>query len=322
MAEQSHSVSLKLTHVIGRYWEEIGRHHAGHKNTWRDLCRLIDYFGPDRLLSEIGDDQVARLISWRRGHRIVRSKGAKVESCPFVSPATVNRSTLEPLKKLFTRAKTAWGVKFEREPHWRTHVLPEPQERVRELVGDEGERLEAATRDDYLPFFAFADATGFQFKECFLRWSEVNWEAGRVQKLGKGGKLVTTPITTSVRAILRGQEGNHPVFVFTYIAQRTRGGKIRGQRYPVTPSGAKIMWRRLRKKAGVINFKFHDKRHDLATKMLRQEGNLKLVQRLLNHSDVKTTLRYAHVLDSDIAAAQERLAQSRNLSRSTTKKVS
>ena len=46
--------------------------------------------------------------------------------------------------------------------------------------------------------------------------------------------------------------------------------------------------------------------------MLRETGNLKLVQKALNHRDIKSTLRYAHVLDSDVAEAVEALAKSRN----------
>ena len=72
---------------------------------------------------------------------------------------------------------------------------------------------------------------------------------------------------------------------------------IRGERYPITVSGVKTSWRRLRKAAGVSDFRFHDFRHDFATKLLRKTGNLKLVQRALNHADLKTTARYAHVLD-------------------------
>ena len=39
--------------------------------------------------------------------------------------------------------------------------------------------------------------------------------------------------------------------------------------------------------------------------MLRKTGNLKLVQRALNHADIKTTTRYAHVLDDEVADALE-----------------
>ena len=68
---------------------------------------------------------------------------------PMISNATVNRSTTLVLKKLFTRAKTAWNIKFDRMINRRQHFLPEPDERVRELVGDEGQRIEEATRADY-----------------------------------------------------------------------------------------------------------------------------------------------------------------------------
>jgi site-specific recombinase XerD len=34
-------------------------------------------------------------------------------------------------------------------------------------------------------------------------------------------------------------------------------------------------------------------------------GNLKLVQKALNHANIKTTTRYAHVLDDEVAAALE-----------------
>jgi len=53
-----------------------------------------------------------------------------------------------------------------------------------------------------------------------------------------------------------------------------------------------------------------------------ETGNLKLVQKALNHADLKTTLRYAHVLDSEIADAMERVTESRRNSRATTRNAS
>ena len=78
----------------------------------------------------------------------------------------------------------------------------------------------------------------------------------------------------------------------------------------------------MRAKAGIKDFRFHDFRHDFASKLLRETGNLKLVQRALNHADIKSTLRYAHVLDEDIAAAVERVAKSRKKSRTLLREVS
>jgi integrase len=159
-------------------------------------------------------------------------------------------------------------------------------------------------------------ATGLRQRECVtLRWSEVNWDTRQIIKIGKGGKHVVIPITSAVREIVWPLRGNHPEFVFTYVAERTRGGRIKGERYPLTLSGTKTRWRRLRKAAGVTGFRFHDFRHDFASKLLRETGNLKLVQRALNHADLKTTARYAHVLDTEVAEALERHQKSRTKSR-------
>lgn len=89
---------------------------------------------------------------------------------------------------------------------------------------------------------------------------------------------------------------------------------LKGERLPLTYAGAKSEWQALRKRAGVKSFRFHDVRHDFATKLLRKTGNLKLVSRALNHSDVKTTMRYAHVTDGEVADALQDLSSSRQKS--------
>jgi integrase len=149
-----------------------------------------------------------------------------------------------------------------------------------------------------------------------LRWSEIDWGAREISKPGKGGRRVKVKITPTIRDILWPLHGHHAEHVFTYKAQRARDGRVKGKRYPLTYSGVKIAWRRLRSRAGVTGFRFHDYRHDLATKLLRETGNLKLVQRALNHADLKTTTRYAHVMDDEVAEAMERVAESRKKSRS------
>jgi len=332
LAAQAHAAATVLTldAAAGRYWTEVGQHHAGSDTTWRDLERLVSYFGPTKMLADIADDDISKLIAWRRGHRVVRHR-KHVRTDPasdkLISNATVNRSTLEPLKKVFGRAKRNWGATFQREPNWKAHRLPEPQERVRELHADERERLEDVEREDYAPFFLFARASGFRLRECLLRWSEVDWNARQIRKRGKGGKIITCPITPSIREILWPLRGHNREHVFTYVARRTRGAsvkggnKVRGARYQITYAGAKSQWKRHRKWAALANFRFHDFRHDVGTKLLRKTGNLKLVQRALNHSKIETTIRYAHVLDDEVAAGLESIAKSRKNSRKTTRKA-
>jgi site-specific recombinase XerD len=108
--------------------------------------------------------------------------------------------------------------------------------------------------------------------------------------------------------------------VFTYVAARTRNGRVRGQRYPITRSGLKTQWKRIRAKAEVEDFRFNDFRHDFASKLLRKTGNLKLVKKALNHADIKTTVRYAHVLDDKLRAALE-VVQGDQRSRSKSRKA-
>jgi integrase len=153
----------------------------------------------------------------------------------------------------------------------------------------------------------------------------VKWDAGVIERLGKGGKMVRVPITATIREILWPLRGEHPRFVFTFVAERTvykviRGKPykfVKGKRYPMTKDGIRRVWNDVRERAGLAGyarFRFHDLRHDLATKVLRESGNLKLTAELLDHANVATVSKtYAHVTQSDKVEALERLAQSRNL---------
>jgi integrase len=292
---------------------------VGADTTWRDIERVVNFFGPTMMMTEIFDVDVARLVAWRRGHRVTRhGRGLKnAATAPFVAPATVNRSTTEVLKKLFTFAKRTLHIRFEKEPDWKIHWLKEPEERVRELHVEEADRLDDATRDDYKPIMEFAAASGLRRKGCELKWSEVNWDTKQIVKPGKGGRIETVSITDTIREILWPLQGHHDTMVFTYVAARTRKtqGLIKGQRYPITYSGLKSAWKRLRAKAKVTSFRFHDFRHDIGTKVLRATGNLKIAQKVLNHRNIKTTMKYAHVLDEEVAAAVDAVQKSRRKSR-------
>jgi integrase len=307
--------SLRLDDVAGRYWSEHAQHLAGAPNTWTLLGIVLEFFGKDKLVTEITDDDVARLVAWRRG---LRKSGPRATQ---ISPHTVNH-TVTTLRRLFTRCKL-WGVRFAHEPKWTKHLLKVPVERARELSEQEADSFAAVVRADYAPFFAFARASGLRLTECLrLRWSEVEGldqtynvnlkSRGRIVKLGKGGKRVTVPITSEIRDILLPLRGHDPEFVFTYVCEHPDArGRVKGQRYPLTRGGLQSYWQQLRKQWGIGNFRIHDFRHDFATKLLRHTGNLRLVQRALNHASIKTTTRYAHVLDTEVAEAMEATAELR-----------
>ena len=170
---QAARTSLRLDDVAGRYWIEHAQHLAAARHTSNLLGVLIEFFGKDKLITEITDDDVTKLVAWRRGQRT------------NISPFTVNATT-KALRKLFTRAEL-WGVRFMHSPRWRDHFLTEPEERVRELAEHEAAQIEAVTRDDLAPFFAFVRASGLRLRECLLlQWSEVDWSAARITASGAG----------------------------------------------------------------------------------------------------------------------------------------
>jgi integrase len=319
--------SLLIDDVADRLWNDSAQHDSAPDATATNLARLIEYFGKTKPLTDIDHNEAKKLVAWRRGHRVSRrGKRTKEErdALPLISNATVNRSATKVLQRLFTFAKGE-GATFENEPKWKELLLSEPVERVRELQDDESTAFDEAMRADYEPFFAFVRASGLRQKECVtLRWSEVNFSTRQIVRIGKGGRRVTFPITDTIREILFPLQGQHPEYVFTYVAVygNKRLGRVRGQRCRLTINGAKSAWQRMRAKSGVKDFRFHDYRHDFGTKLLRDSGNLKLVQKAMNHRDIKSTLRYAHVLDEDVAAAVERVAKSRGKSRGPARKVS
>ncbi|WP_159012443.1 site-specific integrase [Bradyrhizobium sp. S69] len=319
--------SLAIDDVAGRLWNDSAQYDAEPKATETNLARLIGYFGQSKQLTDIDHKAAKDMVAWRRGQRVSR-RGKRTkeqeEALPLVSNATVNRSATKVLQRLFAFAKAERAM-FENEPDWEALLLPEPLERVRELQDSEAAALDEAMRDDYEAFFALVGASGMRLKECVtLRWTEVNFGTRQIVRTGKGGRRVVFPITPAVHEILFPLQGQHPEFCFTYVAVygNKRLGRVRGQRYPLTYTGAKTAWQRIRANSGVADFRFHDFRHDFGTKLLRDSGNLKLVQKALNHRDIKSTLRYAHVLDEDVAVAVERLAKSRKKSRSKIRDAS
>lgn len=321
---------LTIETASGRYWEEVGQHHANADTTLKDLLRLQDYFDRTKRLDEIGDSDVAHLVAWRRaqtvkGRRTIKDPAhkGKTRPAPLVSPATVNRSTIEPLQKIFNRAKIVWRIALPNEPIWKNHFLAEAGERVREVRAGEEATIDEAIRADYLPLVDFARAAGLRLANCLLRKDEVDLAGGRIRTIGKGKKAIVKPITSEMRAILMAEMANPTKFVFTYAAVRAKPGKnghAKGARLPITVSGLKTVWRRARhKKKGAVlpaDLRFHDLRHDFATKLLRETKNLKLVQKALDHSKIETTTRYAHVLDEEVAAGMEAASKSRRKSRS------
>lgn len=294
---------MTMGEAVGRYWTEIGQHHKNHDTTLVTFAWLEREIGKSKILSAISNDDMTKLVAKRRAQG--------------VSPATVNRSVTQPMRALLTRAEKKWGQRVQ-QIDWTDHMLKEPEERVRELLPAEETKLFVALRPDYHAIVRFALMSGCRMQECLdLTWRRIDWHNREIRVTGKGDKTRTIPITRALYALLRsvqkecGEVPSADDAVFTYLVKRADHAP-RGTRLPIEREGLKITFRRAVDKAEIADFSFHDLRHTCATRLLRKNGNLRLVRELLGHSDINTTLKYAHVTKADLLAAMEEDEQPEN----------
>lgn len=293
--------------AASRWWLEVGQHQKSTDTILRNLDWLKKWIGAETPLETITDSVIAHLVARRRGERVpIRMKNGKIKPGKLVSPATVNRTCTQPLREILLRAKTVWKVKVA-DVDFGRHLLKEPQERVREASRGEEEAILSQLARGYDDAVRFAFLTGCRRMEILgLEWPQVDFFSRRFTVTGKGGKSRTIPMSDAIFDLLWQQKDHHATKVFTYEAARTRKpeGITRGRRYPLTEAGLKTAMRRAVPAAGVANFRFHDTRHTAATRILRA-SNLRVAQRLLGHSDITTTTKYAHAMDDDLRQALE-----------------
>lgn len=64
-----------------------------------------------------------------------------------------------------------------------------------------------------------------------------------------------------------------------------------------------MAFRRATRRAGIADFRFHDLRHDFASQLVMKGANLRTVQMLLGHKDLRMTTRYAHLSQEHLQEA-------------------
>ena len=129
-----------------------------------------------------------------------------------------------------------------------------------------------------------------------LRWSEVHDSMLALGDSKTGPR--TVPLGSGARAILDRQPRGGSPFVFPSTLD------------PARPRGPHLpFWYRVRREAGIEDVRLHDLRHTMASHAVMNGVPVPVVSRLLGHSDVRMTLRYAHLADRDIQAAAERVGE-------------
>ena len=69
-------------------------------------------------------------------------------------------------------------------------------------------------------------------------------------------------------------------------------------------------WRAVREAAKLEDVRIHDLRHSFASRALALGETLPVIGKLLGHSDIETTARYAHLAQHSIHETAERVAKS------------
>ena len=129
-----------------------------------------------------------------------------------------------------------------------------------------------------------------------LRWSELRDDTLMLEESKTGPRSV--PLNSQARRILDRQPRNGSPFVFPAPHDPSR---------PRSPNLG--LWYRVRKEAGIEDVRLHDLRHTHASHAVMNGVPVPVVSRLLGHSNVRMTLRYAHLGDREIERAAERVGK-------------
>lgn len=159
--------------------------------------------------------------------------------------------------------------------------------------------LMANKNDQLLPFYFVAIHSGLRLAEmCGLKWDRIDFINNQIsitRTRDKYGLKETTktkikrfvPMTLEVRSLLLALHKKNQGCPFVFL--EADGSEVKYAH----------IYRRFHKaqnKAGITNkIRFHDLRHSFASNYMMNGGNVFDLQKLLGHTDIKMTMRYAHL---------------------------
>jgi integrase len=205
------------------------------------------------------------------------------------------------LRHMFNLARD-WKMLANDNPAARIKLFKE-ERRERYLTPEELGKLNNALRDEpdwrWRAYFPLALMLGTRRGElCAARWEDIDLKQRTIRlPETKAGRPHLLPLPRAAIAIL---ESSPSITKARWVfSSESSTGHI------VEPAKA---WQRIRKRAGVEDVRIHDLRHTLASWLVGAGYNLSLIGRALNHSQIATTERYAHLAMDPIREALERNA--------------
>lgn len=148
--------------------------------------------------------------------------------------------------------------------------------------------------DHLTPVVLLAMNTGLRRGELLsLTWADIDLDARMLvvrAENAKSGRQRHVPLNNEAHQVLT-----------RWASQQGRVGRV------FDVGDVKTAWAGLLDAAGIADFRFHDLRHHFASKLVMAGVNLNTVRELLGHSDIKMTLRYAHLAPEHLSAAVAKL---------------
>jgi integrase len=223
--------------------------------------------------------------------RTVDIERYKQSRIPKAAPATVNRE-LALIKHMFTKA-IDWGY-VKDNPASRVKLLKEPPGRLRYLSLEERRLLLEECSGILKAVVITALETGMRKGELqSLLWNNIDFDRRTIKVIKtKNNELRILPISDTLKPMLETlylqRIGTH---VFTKPDGRPYGN-----------------WRnafdKAVKRAGVEDFRFHDLRHTFASYMVMYgKVDIRTLQVLMGHKSITMTMRYAHLSQSHLLDA-------------------
>lgn len=195
-----------------------------------------------------------------------------------LKPSSVNRR----LTNLHTLLKYAYDrqmISVMPKVSWQK----EDNERVRWLAPEEEAKLLSLLPQDTSAFCEILLHTGMRRGELLTLTKEnVDGDYIRLWKT-KTGKPRSVPMSARAKELVN-----------QYVPFNLNISKINKD------------WNKAKKYMGLehdADFVLHTLRHTTATRMLQRTGNIAIVQRMLGHAKIQTTMRYAHISDDQLLAA-------------------
>jgi integrase len=270
-------------------------HAKAHKQTWDDDQNQINR----RLNPVIGKLRLQTITV--KDLSIIHSKEKE-----RTSACTANH-LLTTIKRMFNLA-VKWGL-IEKSPAAELEKFKEGPLRERYLSKEELPRFLKALEEgeDRLSVAALRLLlyTGCRREEILsTQWANVRLDEERIYlPKTKNGQSRTVHLNAKAKEVVeellakkdQDERTRNSQYVFP-SRQGTKKGYIYDLRVP---------FEKACKAAGIENFHVHDLRHTFASMAVSSGADLYAVQRLLGHSDISMTQRYAHLAADDLKRATQ-----------------